>query len=220
MPQNASIRSASVIVVVVTCFISTAFPYSRLTGEEDRFVKRFSRLYGPPIKSQAVSFAVAPDFLLRAMVQPPDTLIGFSLAPMFTSPHPEPKLPKARFENLIAELNSIKALGNLEEDPGGADRSGWRSTTSKRFHYAYVTVSEWPDHSIASASIFYIRPLQGVFTFPRGSTPEGTSSFAIICLNGFPYWSPRLDAATIRKKQYQAVSVAGPVGERMPACEQ
>jgi hypothetical protein len=83
-------------------------------------------------------------------------------------------LSKSEWESILANLNTIKPLGDFEEELGAMFVSGGRGQREQRYQNGYIASREvvLPPHPVVSASIYYIHLVTGAPRIPRGSKPD------------------------------------------------
>jgi len=178
--------------------------------------------YGPPVDKRKPFFVIAPDYVLTPVFSSTGLLIRISIEPKSNSPGRDPghpvQLSKSEFEIVLANLDSIKPMGNHEEDLG-AIVHGWRAWETKRYQNAYLRTAELIGYGsprpVEFAYIYYLHPVTGIARLPRGSNPQDAGSFGLVCVGGEPYIAPKAEFMKLQSNPFepQTVELAGPTND-------
>ena len=126
------------------------------------------------------------------------------------------QLSRPEFELILANVNSIKPLGALEEEFPAKFVHGGRAWGNLRHQHAYLQTAEpigyGPPSPIAFAYIYYLHSVTGMAKIPGGSKPEEAGSFGLVCIGGEPYIAPKTEFTKLWSNPFerQTVELAGP----------
>ncbi len=113
------LRTTFSVLVVGLLFCSSEWPQGAVS-EREGVLAALSLSYGAPSPSKKLFFAVTPNYVLTPNFSSDGLLIEISLEPKSNTPEPHPQrdawLTHAEFESILANINSIKPLGALEEE--------------------------------------------------------------------------------------------------------
>ena len=128
--------------------------------------------------------------------------------------------PRPEWDSILANLNTIKPLGDFEEElPLYAN--GGRSQTEKCYEHGYIAIVEIvepPSTSIQSAQIYYLHPVTGIPKIPKDSKPHDAVpfNFYLVCVGEEAYIAAEPEFRKIWSKPRvdQTVLLAGPTENR------
>ena len=195
-------------------------------GERGSVIAALTSYFGQPLDKQTPKFAITQDIILTPSFSANDLLIQFAIEPKDrlnpfhdNDPRQQTQLSAAEFDLLLSKLNSIKALGPLEEEDPAHIVVGLRGN-NKRYQNAYLMTAELlrPPHEappIQIAHIYYIHQVTGVPRVGGDSRPEDADSFNLICVDGSSYLAPRAEYPKIwsNRTLSQTLNLAGPTGD-------
>ena len=124
--------------------------------------------------------------------------------------------PSPGFRSVLANINSIKPLGRIEEDFGAKFVTGGRAWGTQRYQNGYLQTAELIGHTpplpIAFARIYYLHPVTGIPKIPRDSKPDEAGSFGLVCIGGESYIAPKAEFLKLWAKpnEKKTVNLAGP----------
>ena len=122
---------------------SIAWPQNSPT-ERETVIASLAVLYGKPINKQNSLFAVTPDYVLSSSFSD-GVLVAISIEPrpnIDISLKRSIQLSKAEFDLILANVNSIKPLGQFEEEFGAKFVHGGRAHGTQRYRNAYLQTAE------------------------------------------------------------------------------
>lgn len=207
-----------VLAVGLAC-CSVATP-QRTPSERGTVLAALTLSYGPSVDNRKPLFVIAPDYVLAPVFSADDLLIEISIEPKSNSTGQDQQrsiqLSQSDFELILANINSIKPLGALEEDFPAKFVHGGRAWGNLRHQHAYLQTAELisygPPRPIAFAYIYYLHPVTGIAKIPRDSKPEEAGSFGLVCVGGEPYIAPKAEFMKLWSNPFerQTVELAGP----------
>lgn len=132
-------------------------------------------------------------------------------------------ISRSKFDLIMANLQSIKPLGAIQESMDAGFVHGGRAWGSLRYERGYMRLAEQlgvgAPRPIVAARIYYLHQVTGIGSTPRDSRP-GTC-FGLVCMNGEVYIAPKsefLKLWSMPGKQ-QVVDLAGPTEDTLPDCK-
>jgi TonB family protein len=207
--------------VVAFCIMCCSIVWTQETlSERETVLAALTGSYGHPIKKRSVSFAVTEDYVLTPVFSGDGLLIEIAIEPRAKiygqRDNRSVDLSDSEFQSILANINSIKPLGPLEEELGGKFRGAGKAWGSWRYSNAYLQTAELlgnlPPRPIAFAYIYYLHEVTGIAKVPRDSKPEDASSFGVVCVGGDPYIAPKSEFLKLWSKPNTShtVLLAGP----------
>jgi hypothetical protein len=207
-----------VLAVGLAC-CSVATP-QKTPSERGTVLAALTLSYGPSVDNRKPLFVIASDYVLAPVFSADDLLIEISIEPKSNSNRQDQQrsiqLSRSDFELIIANINSIKPLGALEEDFPAKFVHGGRAWGNLRHEHAYLQTAEpisyGPPRPIAFAYIYYLHPVTGIAKIPRGPKPKEAGSFGLVCVGGEPYIAPKGELMKLWSNPFerQTVELAGP----------
>ena len=200
---------------------SIAWPQNSPT-ERETVIASLAVLYGKPINKQNSLFAVTPDYVLSSSFSD-GVLVAISIEPrpnIDISLKRSIQLSKAEFDLILANVNSIKPLGQFEEEFGAKFVHGGRAHGTQRYRNAYLQTAEpifdVPTRPVAVAHIYYLHPVTGTAKMSPTSNPEDAGSFGLVCVGGVPYIAPKEEFLKLwsNPSEQQTVQLAGPTPDQ------
>jgi len=216
-PQLLKIGFRVLAVGLACCSVATP---QKTPSERGTVLAALTLSYGPSVDNRKPVFAIAPDYVLAPVFSADDLLIEISIEPKFNGNGQDQQrsiqLSRSDFELILANINSIKPLGAIEEDFPAKVVHGGRAWGSLRHQHAYLQTAEpisyRPPRPIAFAYVYYLHPVTGIARMPRGSKPEEAGSFGLVCVEGEPYIAPKGEFMKLWSNPFerQTVELAGP----------
>jgi hypothetical protein len=205
-------------LLVVTILPQVIAAAQAFPDERHTVVAALGVLYGKPVNSKP-EFAIAPNYVLRPIFSGTGTLVRVSVEPTTSIGDERSQLSRPEWESILANLNTIKPLGDFEEELGAKFVSGGRGQGEQRYQNGYIALREvvLPQRPVVSASIYYIHSVTGVPRIPRGSKPDAAPfNFGLVCVGEDAYIAPDKEFRKIWSKPgvEQTVLLAGPTENR------
>jgi hypothetical protein len=189
-------------------------------SERGRVLAALTLSYGASVDSRKALFTIAPNYVLTPTFSADGLLIEISIEPKSNSNGHDLQrsiqLSRPEFELILANVNSIKPLGAIEEDFPAKFVVGGRAWGNLRYQHAYLQTAErisyGPPRPIAFAYVYYLHPVTGIAKISRGSKPEEAGSFGLVCVGGEPYIAPNAEFVKLWSNPFerQTVELAGP----------
>jgi hypothetical protein len=181
MRRSGTLSLALLLFCIVTSI--TANCERTISSDERRSVlAALTRSFGPPIDSLALIFKSPQYRIIPAFEE--GVLVSIRIDA--NTPLDSKDLSRSDFDHLLTLLDSVKTLGNHQEDMGATFVTGGNGFTTMRYEHTYLQTDERImtadlPHPVQSAAIYYIHPVTGAARFPRGSRPSAdASSFGLI----------------------------------------
>ena len=213
------LRIGFLVLAAGPAYRSVASP-QETSSERGRVLAALTLSYGASVDSRRLLFTIAPDYVLTPTFSADGLLIEISIEPKSNSNGQDRQrsiqLSRPEFELILANVNSIKPLGALEEEFPAKFVHGGRAWGNLRHQHAYLQTAEpigyGPPSPIAFAYIYYLHSVTGMAKIPRGSKPEEAGSFGLVCIGGEPYIAPKTEFTKLWSNPFerQTVELAGP----------
>jgi hypothetical protein len=193
-------------------------------GERNFVITELESLYGRSVDETTPIFAITQDFVLTPAFSADGLLIQFAVeAKDKLNPYhgnDQMQLSPVEFDLLLSRLNSIKALGPLEEEDPVHIVVGVRGN-NKRYQNAYLIAAELlgplgQPAPIQHAYVYYLHGVTGVPITSQEPERGDAYSFGAICVDGNSYMAPKVEYFKIwsRRNLPQALRLAGPTGDK------
>jgi len=173
-------------------------------------------IYGNPL-SRNGEFAATPQYVLRPVFSRPNVLVRIEVEPRFANATP---LARSAWDSILATLNTIKPLGDFEEDMSLYVSEG-SSQIEQHYHQGYIAVVETNQPSpasVQSAHIYYLHPVTGIPKIPKDSNPHDAApfNFYLVCVGEEAYLARESEFRKIWSKPGagQTLLLAGPTENR------
>jgi hypothetical protein len=209
----------NVLCLVIVAFSLTALAVSQnSSGERYTVLTALRVLYGKPLNGK-LEFSITPKYVLRPIFSAQGSLVRVSAEPRSIGEEVAP-IPRSEWDSILAKLNTIKPLGDFEEEFGAMFISGGRAQGEQRYQNGYVgmRIVVLPPHPVVSASIYYIHSVTGVPRLPSGSKPQDAApfNFGLVCIGEDAYIAPDDEFRKIWAKPgvEQTLLLAGPTKDR------
>jgi Gram-negative bacterial TonB protein C-terminal len=207
-------------IVMAFCIVCCSIVWTQETlSERETVLAALTGSYGHPIEGSS-SFAVTEDYILKPVFSGQGLLIEIAIEPRAKiygqRDNRSVDLSDSEFQSILANINSIKPLGPLEEELGGKFGTAGRAWGSSRYRNGYLQTAELlgeaPPRPVVFAYIYYLHEVTGIAKLPIGSKPEDASSFGLVCIGGVPYIAPKSEFLKLWSKPNtrQTVLLAGP----------
>lgn len=216
------------ILVYMLMWPSAASPNDAMP-ERERVLTSLTSLYGQPVGKYQHHFVVTSDYFLIPTFSEDGLLVAISIEPKPDAYGPDHRrrvqLPKADFDQILANINSIKPLGEFRQDGGAGFSGGGREWSRQQFENGYIEREDLlaydPLLPISTATIYYLHPVTGFARIPLDSVPRTESDrnvSVLICFAGKPYIANGEEVVKLwsHLAERQTALLAGPTGDSCP----
>jgi hypothetical protein len=209
------IRKTTVLTILLGLF-PLAGAAQNLPNERHNVLTALRVIFGKPLNRDG-EFAATPQYVVRPVFSRPDVLVRIEVESRFANATP---LTRSAWDSILASLNTIKPLGDFEEDMPLYVSEG-RSQTEQHYQQGYIAVVETNQpspSSVLSAHIYYLHPVTGIPRIPKDSKPHDGApfNFYLVCVGEEAYIAtePEFRKIWSKPRADQTVLLAGPTENR------
>ena len=203
-------------LLVVTVLGQSVAVSQAAPGERHAVLAALRSLYGRASNSKP-EFALTTDHVLRPFFSLDGSLTRISVEPRSTGEKAAP-LPKSEWDSVLANLNTVKPLGDFEEEVP-VFVGGGRAQGEQRYQHGYVAVVEILEPTpvgVESAHIYYLHPVTGIPRISKSSKPQDGFNFYLVCVGQGAYIAPEEEFRKVWSKPAveRTLLLAGPTQNR------
>lgn len=192
-------------------------------SERENILSALAASYGDPIDQHHSVFQINGRYLLTVNFTDDGILTQISIDPKYgLGSVKSPPMSRLEFEKILANLNSIKPLGALQETLPAVFVTGGRGWGQKKYENAYLGTAEpiTEPLTVATAHIDYLYLVVGSGRIPKDSKPSEAGSFALVCFNGKSYIAPYPEFLKLYENPGTKLTLrlADPTGDASSVC--
>jgi hypothetical protein len=209
-------KTARCVLAMLLGLLPLTGAAQNLPNERHTVLAALRVLYGNPLNGKS-EFAATPGYVVRPVFSQRNVLVRIEVELRSGSITP---LSRSAWDSILATLNTIKPLGDFEEELP-LYVSGGRSQTEQHYQHGYIAVVETiqrPPASVQSAHIYYLHPVTGIPRIPKDSKPHDAVpfNFYLVCVAEEAYIATEPEFRKIWSKPRvdQTVLLAGPTENR------
>ncbi len=212
--------SAWLLWALISCVAGTAQATPRpqpSPDERSTVIASLIVLYGQATDTIKPKFSLPEDYILSPTFADDGTLVEFAVEPKSgLDPLHSTQLSRPEFETLVANINSIKPLGELEEETRAWFVHGGRADGTRRYGNAYVEtvepISGPAPRPVTFAYIYYLHTVTGLAEIPGEPGLNDAGSFGLVCVDGKAYIAPKDEFLKVwhNRNKVQTLTLAGP----------